>query len=264
MGETEVFDGTERERERERRKNILAIDDHQGILDAIQVIFEDHHNVFTARDGMEGLSLLNKVRIDLVLLDMKLPRMDGVEVLRRIRGVSKKLPVIVITAHTTAERAEQCLNLRAHAYIRKPFDNDELLDTATEILRENGNAEDVAFRDSKSHAAGRVSSRVQDAIKFIDDNCTTSIRPRDVAKEVDLSRKYLGRKVMKETGHSINYHINWKKIQKAKELLLQNRDAALSEISNKLGFNSEDHFQRTFKNITGKTPGGFRKGEDGS
>jgi YesN/AraC family two-component response regulator len=190
--------------------------------------------------------------------------------LRGIRGVSKRIPVIVITAHSTVERAERCINLRAHAYIRKPFDNDELFDTATEILRENENTGNIAVDDSKSHAAaegGRVlnpslrmlSSRIQEAIKFIDDNWTRPIRARDVAEAVALSRKHLGRLFKKEMKQSVDGYINWRRIQEAKKLLLLNRDTALSKIVEELGFTSEDHFQRTFKRFEGKTPGAFRQ-----
>jgi DNA-binding response OmpR family regulator len=86
-----------------QRKTILIIDDERGMLESLGELFIDSFDVLKAKDGKEGLSLLGSLRIDIVLLDLRLPGMDGVEVLKSIRELSKTVPVIVMTAHSTIE-----------------------------------------------------------------------------------------------------------------------------------------------------------------
>jgi len=243
---------------RPQRKNILVVDDEPGILESLEEVFNQRFNVFTAKDGKEAIDLLGRLRFDLVTLDLTLPEIEGIDVLKRIRELSEPPPVIVITGHSTHERAKECANSAVQGYIEKPFDPFELLERVTGILRENKNTENVVT-NSEPVFAKELSRLVEKTIRFINIHYTRPIRPKNVAEQVSIPRKRLGKKFKEETGHSMDDYLNWKRMQKTKELLLQNRDANLSEISYKSGFKSEAHFLRVFKRHTGTTPTDFRK-----
>lgn len=103
--------------------NVLIIDDEERFLKTTQVLLEkEGYTVFTAADGLQGLNILNDKRIDVVILDVKMPGMDGVEVLRRIKAVHPLVEVLMLTGHATMETAIDGLKLGASDYLTKPCD----------------------------------------------------------------------------------------------------------------------------------------------
>lgn len=81
----------------------------------------------TATSGEEALSILNDLKPDLVIMDVRMPKMDGLEVLEKIKESHPQIQVIMMTAYSTTEKAIQAIKLGAYDYLTKPFDNDELL-----------------------------------------------------------------------------------------------------------------------------------------
>ncbi|OGP79927.1 MAG: hypothetical protein A2V86_12795 [Deltaproteobacteria bacterium RBG_16_49_23] len=243
---------------REERKTILIIDDERGMLDSLEELFSDSFDVLKAEDGKEGLSLFGSLRVDLVLLDLKLPGMDGVEVLKKIREISKTIPILVMTAHSTIERAERCADLMVQGYIRKPFDPFDLLERVRATFKEDSWIEGFTENRLKCCPMDRPSVPVRESIKMIGSHYKEPIRPRDVAAEVRISREYMGKLFKKEMGCSMDEQINRLRIEKAK-LLLKKRNMNLSKIAREVGFTSDSYFCRRFKKQTGMTPTEFKK-----
>lgn len=107
--------------------NILIIDDEEGIRDSCSQLLERRgHNVDTAENGEEGLELLNKSGFDIVILDLKMPGIGGIEVLNRIKEDNPEIIVIVITGYATVESAVKAMKLGAYDFLPKPFTPDEL------------------------------------------------------------------------------------------------------------------------------------------
>lgn len=110
------------------RGRILAIDDEQNIRHLIESEFTlEGYEVKTARDGQEALKLLDSHAFDVVLLDIRLPRMNGIEVLRRLKKKSPSTEVLMITGYGDVKTAVESLKLGAREYITKPFKLDQLL-----------------------------------------------------------------------------------------------------------------------------------------
>ena len=108
-------------------KSILIIDDEAGMRDLISRLFEDAgHSTTTAPDGAAGLHAARDGEFDLAILDMSLPKMNGLEVLSGIKEAKPDLPVIMVTAYGSTKTAVEALRLGAYDYITKPFDLDEL------------------------------------------------------------------------------------------------------------------------------------------
>ncbi len=117
--------------------NVLVIDDEEVLQDILSALIrkEGHHPV-SARTGEEGLAVLEREEIDLVLLDLMLPGMTGQEVLREIRGTDPEQVVVVITAFSSIESAIAAMRDGAFHYIPKPFKNDEVLLTIRKGLEQ--------------------------------------------------------------------------------------------------------------------------------
>lgn len=223
------------------RKNILIIDDEQAMLESLEELFGGDFNVFKASDGKQGLSLLRSIQADLVLLDLRLPGLDGTEVLKSIRGFSKTVPVIVMTAYSTIERAEKCAGLTVQGYIRKPFDSIELLQNVREMLNGTSESGPLGAGCSTSGSLDGLSTLVRKSMEFIESHYTEPIRPRDIAAQVFASRDYIGKKFKKETGRSIGEHLNRLRVEKAKHLLAKS-DTKYQEYGEKLDLAANPSF----------------------
>jgi DNA-binding NtrC family response regulator len=103
--------------------HVLIIDDEQRFLKTTQSLLEkEGYHVLTAVDGLKGLDVLQKKRVDVVVLDVKMPGMDGIEVLRRIKSDHPLVEVLMLTGHATMESAIDGLKLGAFDYLTKPCD----------------------------------------------------------------------------------------------------------------------------------------------
>ena len=106
---------------------ILAIDDDAAIAEMVSILLEGRgYSVVTAPNGSEGLAILERDNIDLVLLDLMLPVMDGIEICRHIRE-SSNVPIIMLTARTETEKVVEGLEAGADDYLTKPFEPEELV-----------------------------------------------------------------------------------------------------------------------------------------
>jgi YesN/AraC family two-component response regulator len=247
--------------ETNRRKNILVIDDDLGMRESLDEVFNEDFNVFMAMNGEEGIDFLKGRRFNLVLLDLSLPGIDGIEVLKWTRGLAEPPPVMILTGHSSQERAEECADLAVIGYVQKPFDANKLFDRVTVMLKEDKKTGIIAA-NSKSGSAKKLSSLVEKAIRFIKGHYldhTEPLKPKEVADHVGVSREHLLRSFKEEIECGVNEFINRLRIRKAKELLLEKKDAVISEISYGSGFENENYFIKIFKRYTGTTPTDFRE-----
>lgn len=108
-------------------QNVMVVDDEENIRFAVERILRKVGcNVFKAADGKEALNILEKEKIEIVFLDLKMPGMDGMEVLQRIREIDEFILVIIITGYATIETAIEAMKQGAYDFIPKPFEADQL------------------------------------------------------------------------------------------------------------------------------------------
>ncbi len=105
-----------------RRGTLLIVDDEDGPLQSLRVVFEGEYDLFTSEDGPTAIKLAQESDIDVVLTDIRMPGMSGIEVLERLKISKPDIEVIVMTAFETTDTKKQALRLRAFDYINKPFD----------------------------------------------------------------------------------------------------------------------------------------------
>ena len=116
------------------RKRILVVDDEPDLRETMGMLFSKDYEVLAAADGPEALRILNDQKPDLMLLDIVMPGMNGLEVLKAARSRSPQLAVLMITGEMGIALAERALTLGARAYITKPFDLDTLFAEVKRIL----------------------------------------------------------------------------------------------------------------------------------
>lgn len=108
-------------------ETILVVDDEKNYLLVLSAILEDEgYEVLTANSGHEALEIQKSSDLDLILTDMKMPAMDGIELLENVKASDPDLPVIMMTAHGTIDKAVEAMQKGAYSYILKPFDNERL------------------------------------------------------------------------------------------------------------------------------------------
>ncbi len=137
------------------RARILAIDDEKNIRHLLRnELTLEGFDVTTAKSGEEGLKILKDKHFDVVLLDIKLPQMNGIEVLRNLKQKSPNTEVIMITGYGDIQTAVESMKLGARDYITKPFKLSELLALVNDVATENGSTKELRAQLSMPATAG--------------------------------------------------------------------------------------------------------------
>ena len=116
---------------------ILVVDDEKGVCHALKKILSRHgYEVLTAHDGLEGIEMADKENPDLVIMDVSMPRLDGLETLQRLKSLHPDIAVIMMTAHSTSDKAIMAMKKGAYDYLTKPFDNARLISLIEKAIME--------------------------------------------------------------------------------------------------------------------------------
>lgn len=247
---------------------LLIVDDEDDICSYLAEEFSEFYRVVTASDGVQALSVLQRERVDLIITDIMMPNMDGMELCRNIRRnvLFSHLPIIMLTAKSTDRERMESLELNVDAFVAKPFNIILLKSSIASLLRRHnqlrntfsGNqmpTEKIDTPDVKSPDE-RLLQRV---IKVINDNLSNpDITSEDIAREVGLSRVHLYRKLLELTNQTASNYIRNIRLTKGAELL-QNKKMSISEVAYKVGFKTPNHFATAFKKMYGMTPSEFMK-----
>jgi DNA-binding NtrC family response regulator len=129
----------------EIKPTILIVDDELGARESLEVILEDDFKALSAGTSEEALTLIQKVPIDLVLLDVHMPEMDGLEVLRRIKAQDEDIDVIMVSALNLARKAVQAIKLGAYDYITKPYEPEDILSAVNRVMDNRKLRKELSF-----------------------------------------------------------------------------------------------------------------------
>ncbi len=108
------------------RRSILVCDDEEGIRESLKLILENDYNIIFAENGDEAIEKMKSSPIDIVLLDIKMPRKDGLETLKELKKIKPDSKIIIATGYKSVETAQEAMKLGATDYIVKPFDRDKI------------------------------------------------------------------------------------------------------------------------------------------
>ncbi len=235
------------DRVRDDSRPILVVDDDPGMLEMHARIVSDQlpdHRVLLARDGYQALRLIYQERPALVLLDLRMPEMDGFEVLEEMRGteLSRTIPVVVITGQVLDQEDMDRLNTGVASVLKKGMFRVE------EILEHLENA--LANRRTPGSEAQRM---VLKAMAFIHTHYTEPVSRRDISDFVGMSERHLTRCFHQEVGITPITYLNRYRVKQSKALL-DAGDMGITEIALEVGFSSHSYFSRVFREQVGVSP----------
>lgn len=113
---------------------VLIADDEEGIRESLRLILSQDFDVTVTENGQQAWNQLARGRFDLALLDIKMPKLDGLDILRRLKKQPIDTPILMLTAYQSIELAKEAVKLGARDYVPKPFDRDQLLRAIQDIV----------------------------------------------------------------------------------------------------------------------------------
>lgn len=235
------------------RKTILLVEDDAVIRDIIKSAFEREYDVLEASGCSEAYELSGN-SIDIALIDYMLPDGDGFDVLKKIRYMKPKLPVIILTAYGSEDVVVKALRVGATDYIKKPLVLASLRSKVAYILAGRKGEELIG----NSENINKEEFLLDGVAIYIDNNYSDELT-RDMLAERICMNKYKFSKIFNERfGQSIKSYINNIRVKKATELLKNNGDLRIADIAVKVGYKNIMHFERVFKEIYGVSPKEYR------
>ena len=248
------------------RPLVLIIDDNNGMRAYLRSILKDKYNVSEAADGKQGLEKACREIPKLVICDVMMPVMDGLEFTRRLKAdtATSHIPVILLTARSLSEQREEGYGTGADSYLTKPFSGSVLLARVDNLLRNRTMLRSLFSGDKKEEAAEeQLGSRDQTFINRLRDSIRQNMGDSDftverLGEEVGLSRVQLYRKVKALTGQTPVDLLKKARLERAR-LLVEKTDKSISEIAYEVGFTAPSYFNKCFKDEFGVSPGVLRE-----
>lgn len=250
--------------ENTNRPTVLVIDDNTDIRQYERTLLQDELIVLEAADGKEGLSVAIKEVPDLVICDVMMPVMDGLEFTKQLKSntATSHIPVIMLTAKNLEEHRAEGYEHGADSYITKPFHSKVLLARIENLLRQRQLLKNlyqgtkVAEKEiSESHLEDRDKQFLKQLQAIIQKNLSDSeFGVEDMGQQIGLSRVQLYRKVKAMTGSSVVDLRRKARLAKARRLL-ETRSMSVSEVAYEVGFSAPSYFTKCFKEEYGMLPG---------
>lgn len=250
--------------ENTNRPTVLVIDDNTDIRQYERTILQDEYIVIEAADGKEGLTVAMKEVPDLVICDVMMPVMDGLEFTEQLKTntATSHIPVIMLTAKNLEEHRAEGYEHGADSYITKPFHSKVLLARIENLLRQRQllknlyqGAQEAEKEISESHLEDRDKQFLKQLQAIIQQNLSDSeFGVEDMGQQIGLSRVQLYRKVKAMTGSSVVDLLRKARLAKARRLL-ETRSMSVSEVAYDVGFSAPSYFTKCFKDEYGMLPG---------
>jgi YesN/AraC family two-component response regulator len=248
-----------------------VVEDDPEIIELHRTYLSERFLVDIESLGVNAIRYLQKKKtIDLALIDLMLPDISGIDVLREIKKLMPFVPTIIVTAFGSEDVAVKAFRCGARDYIRKPFDYDELIERIIFCLSLNvidqvknrtalvNESEPVPPAGTPRGQAAIKTQHIHRALHFIHNNYATNISLGQVAQTVRLSRYHFSRLFKEITGLTYQSYVNRVRIEQAKKML--NDDAlSVTDAGYAVGYSDLTHFERIFKKIVGSNPTQFRR-----
>ena len=253
------------------RPLVLIIDDNNGMRAYLRSILQDHYNVSEAVDGQQGLERARREVPKLVVCDVMMPVMDGLEFTRRLKAdtATSHIPVILLTARSLSEQREEGYGTGADSYLTKPFTGSLLLARIDNLIHSRTLLRSLFSGNSKEEEKEEEMLGVQDQTfvtklrEVIRDNMGDSdFSVERIGEEIGLSRVQLYRKVKALTGQTPVELLRKARLERGRRLI-EKTEKSVSEIAYEVGFTSPSYFNKCFKDEFGISPGAMREKAQG-
>lgn len=252
----------------EQNYTILLVDDNYDFLDFLSACLSTSYNVLKAMNGLEALELLKAENVDIVISDVMMPKMNGLELCTAIKSdlCTSHIPIILLTAKASEEYQLEGLNMGADDYITKPF-NMEVLKLRISKFIEGSLKKHELFNEQIKIEPSRITITpldqqfVEKAIGIVEENINNAeFSVEELAAQLNISRGYLYKKMVKITGKTSLEFIRVIRMKRAQQLLTESQ-LQVAEIAYQLGYNSPKIFTKHFKEEFNISPSEFMRGQ---
>lgn len=248
---------------------MLIIDDNADIRHYIKSLLAKEYRILEAADGLSGIQLALKYVPDIIVSDVMMPGMDGVECCRRLKNELQTchIPVILLTACSLDEQRIQGYDGGADSYISKPFNSQLLLARIRNLIAnrrqlksffgDNQTIEKESISDLDKDFVTRFKSLVEEKMR------EPELNVEDLGRDMGMSRVQLYRKLKSLTNYSPNELLRQMRLKKAASLLAAS-EMTVAEIAYEVGFSSPSYFTKCYKEQFGESPTDFLKRKEGT
>ena len=248
---------------------VLIVDDNADIRTYLRSILRGQYRVLEAEDGKRGLELARELVPDLIVSDVMMPVMNGLEFCQQVKkdGISSHIPVILLTARALEKHQIEGYESGADAYITKPFSPELLLARIDNLLQSRHQLKDLWSMKSATNATApseTAPAPIEDAFisrfkSLVEERLSDSkLSVEDLAGDMGLSRVQLYRKVKALTGSTPIDLLRKARLSHAQQLLQESK-LTVSEVAYQVGFASPSYFTNCYKDEFGTVPGEARK-----
>ena len=239
-------------------QKVFIVDDEMWIIIGLKKLIEKSNLPFQvigeANNGVSALEEIEEKKPDVVFTDIRMPGYDGLELIRRIKEKDLDMKVVFISGYADFEYACTAIRLGAFDYLLKPIEQDKLNEVLERLLASTGEIQE-SFIDEQKEVNPTV---VKQIIAEMKQNYTTNITLTDLSKKYGISISYLSSLIKEELQLSFSEYIASKRIQKAKELLADEK-LSIEEIAEQVGYSDYFYFTKVFKKVAGISPSKYRK-----
>ena len=254
---------------RKNASKILVVEDNEELLALMLQVLSKNYHVFTAKNGKQAMNIIMKEQLDLVVSDVMMPIMDGIELTKQLKSDKRfwQLPVILLTAKNKEEDKTEAYAVGADAYITKPFKFDELEVRINALLAnrkkmiEKIQAE-ISLQtstESEAQAALHLSNPDQAFITRATEIVMQHLSDGDYnreafAKDMAMGESTLYNKVKATTGQTVIAFITSIRLKEAQRIIQSNPNILISDVATQVGFNTPKYFSKCFKKEFGIFP----------
>ena len=243
------------------QKNLLIVDDEYLITESLSEMEEwkdrNIHVVGTASTGREAIQYTKMHDLDIVITDIRMPDMNGIELLQYLFEHKPHIHVIIISGYEEFSYVHAALKYKAIGYVLKPIDTDELLSMVDEIISQQSEQQPQGSVEEKDAPITYHDSLIQEVISYMHMNIAKELTLKETAKEFHLTPHYLGQLFKTDRNETFNSYLTRIRLEKACELL-RNSELKLYEVGLRIGYQDQRYFSRRFRQVYGITPKQFR------
>lgn len=236
--------------------NIVIVDDEPKIARGLLKLLsqqEDDKAVGIFLDATEALDFIEKNAVDVVITDIRMPGISGLELIRRIRIINEELPIIILSGYGDFSYAQKAIELGVTRYLLKPTDPAELL-SALETIRENSS---IAPKKDAEQPVQIQNLLVRKAVQYIHENYARHITLKRMAEELFVSPNYLCELFKRHTGKNVMEYLSDHRLHEA-ETYLRQIACKVADVSKLVGYKDAKYFSTAFKKKYGMTPLEYR------
>lgn len=249
-----------------RKKVVLIVEDNSAMNHYLVKLFSNNYIVYSAANGLEGLKLMQKHMPDIVLSDISMEGMNGLDLCKKIKqnDYSSHIPVILLTATTSNDIHLQSINEGADDYVTKPFDNNILLARVDAVLRNRGQLrkyflDSITLRENENKVPLEYKEFLDKCIEIIENNLENSdFNLKSFSAAMGMSHSSLYKKIKAISGQTVNGFIRSIRIRRAAVIMLT-ESINIAQAGHQVGIEDQRYFRQQFVKLFGMKPSEYIK-----